>query len=164
VHTVILLGACVFISAAWSNSPDYVLTINFARADAQLTRSGTSVLLLNARVALPAHTPILPAHAEVTAIVRNPWWYPTERTQREEHVPRAVSPGSRGNAMGKCKLTLRFLSGHMDETVRIHGTNKPASIGKHVSRGCIRMRNEDIIALADIIDGAHTHVRFITGP
>lgn len=33
----------------------------------------------------------------------------------------------------------------------IHGTNKPYSIGRHVSHGCIRMRNEDIIALYAII-------------
>jgi hypothetical protein len=27
---------------------------------------------------------------------------------------------------------------------RIHGTNDPTSIGKHVSSGCIRLTNEDV--------------------
>jgi hypothetical protein len=30
---------------------------------------------------------------------------------------------------------------------RIHGTNDPTTIGKHVSSGCIRLRNEDVIDL-----------------
>ncbi|UQZ37164.1 hypothetical protein C2I18_28685 [Paenibacillus sp. PK3_47] len=33
----------------------------------------------------------------------------------------------------------------------IHGTNNPASIGHMVSLGCIRMYNEDVVALAAII-------------
>jgi hypothetical protein len=30
---------------------------------------------------------------------------------------------------------------------RIHGTNDPTTIGKHVSSGCIRLQNADIIDL-----------------
>ena len=30
----------------------------------------------------------------------------------------------------------------------IHGTNKPSSIGKRVSKGCIRMHNKDVLELA----------------
>jgi hypothetical protein len=30
---------------------------------------------------------------------------------------------------------------------RIHGTNDPTSIGKHVSSGCIRLQNADVIDL-----------------
>ncbi|KAF1681347.1 L,D-transpeptidase family protein [Bacillus mexicanus] len=33
----------------------------------------------------------------------------------------------------------------------IHGTNNPASIGKAVSKGCIRMHNKDVIELASIV-------------
>lgn len=33
----------------------------------------------------------------------------------------------------------------------IHGTNKPHSIGQHLSHGCIRMRNRDVLELYDII-------------
>lgn len=33
----------------------------------------------------------------------------------------------------------------------IHGTNKPFSIGQHMSHGCIRMRNHDVMELYDII-------------
>ncbi|MED1915471.1 L,D-transpeptidase family protein [Bacillus thuringiensis] len=33
----------------------------------------------------------------------------------------------------------------------IHGTNKPHSIGQHLSHGCIRMRNNDVIELFKMI-------------
>ncbi|RIX50798.1 L,D-transpeptidase [Paenibacillus nanensis] len=32
----------------------------------------------------------------------------------------------------------------------IHGTNNPASIGHEVSLGCIRMHNEDVLALSKL--------------
>ncbi|BBH21172.1 hypothetical protein Back11_25170 [Paenibacillus baekrokdamisoli] len=33
----------------------------------------------------------------------------------------------------------------------IHGTNDPSSIGKQVSHGCIRMHNEDVLALSRLV-------------
>ncbi|XJZ25654.1 L,D-transpeptidase family protein [Bacillota bacterium Lsc_1132] len=33
----------------------------------------------------------------------------------------------------------------------IHGTNNPASIGKAVSHGCVRMYNRDVLQLADLV-------------
>jgi lipoprotein-anchoring transpeptidase ErfK/SrfK len=33
----------------------------------------------------------------------------------------------------------------------IHGTNAPSSIGREVSHGCIRMYNNDVIALAHLV-------------
>lgn len=33
----------------------------------------------------------------------------------------------------------------------IHGTNNPSSIGKAVSKGCIRMYNKDVEELASIV-------------
>jgi len=33
----------------------------------------------------------------------------------------------------------------------IHGTNDPSSIGHEVSHGCVRMYNEDVLALAAIV-------------
>lgn len=33
----------------------------------------------------------------------------------------------------------------------IHGTNNPSSIGKSVSNGCIRMFNNDVIELSNLV-------------
>ena len=34
---------------------------------------------------------------------------------------------------------------------RIHGTNAPWTIGTQASSGCIRMRNQDVIELYDMV-------------
>jgi lipoprotein-anchoring transpeptidase ErfK/SrfK len=49
--------------------------------------------------------------------------------------------GGPGNPLGARAM---YLSGTV---YRIHGTNKPSSIGTHVSSGCIRMLNADVIDL-----------------
>lgn len=42
----------------------------------------------------------------------------------------------------------------------IHGTNKPSSIGKRVSKGCIRMHNKDVLELSKIVPiGTHVKIR-----
>jgi len=35
----------------------------------------------------------------------------------------------------------------MGDGYALHGTNQPASIGRSVSHGCVRLRNEDIAQL-----------------
>lgn len=42
----------------------------------------------------------------------------------------------------------------------IHGTNRPSSIGKRVSKGCIRMHNKDVLELSKIVPiGTHVTIR-----
>ncbi|CAI9408833.1 putative L,D-transpeptidase ErfK/SrfK [Pleomorphomonas sp. T1.2MG-36] len=53
--------------------------------------------------------------------------------------------GGEGNPLGARALYL--FEGGKDTLYRIHGTNEPASIGKAMSSGCIRLMNEDIIDL-----------------
>ena len=45
-------------------------------------------------------------------------------------------------------LYLHTVSGQ-DTSIRIHGTTEPGSIGRAVSNGCIRMRNEAVMDLFD---------------
>jgi len=59
---------------------------------------------------------------------------------RQPYLPRWVGGGP-GNPLGARALYL----GNTD--YRIHGTNVPSSIGQHVSSGCIRMLNADVIDL-----------------
>ena len=51
-----------------------------------------------------------------------------------------------------------YLSGTV---YRIHGTNAPATIGKQVSSGCIRMLNEDVI---DLYDRTHIGTKVVVLP
>lgn len=61
----------------------------------------------------------------------------------EEH-PRRIGPGPK-NPLGNYAIYL-----HMDGYL-IHGTNNPASIGRSVSSGCIRMYNSDVAELFNYV-------------
>jgi lipoprotein-anchoring transpeptidase ErfK/SrfK len=56
-----------------------------------------------------------------------------------------AQPGGPGNPLGARALYL-FQNGR-DTYFRIHGTIEPASIGRSVSNGCIRMINEHVMDL-----------------
>jgi lipoprotein-anchoring transpeptidase ErfK/SrfK len=68
------------------------------------------------------------------------WIPPAQMIARQPYLPRWVGGGP-GNPLGARALYL----GNTD--YRIHGTNDPTTIGKHVSSGCIRMQNADVIDL-----------------
>jgi lipoprotein-anchoring transpeptidase ErfK/SrfK len=68
------------------------------------------------------------------------WLPPADMLARQPYLPRFMAGGP-GNPLGARAM---YLSGTI---YRIHGTNKPSSIGTHVSSGCIRMLNEDVTDL-----------------
>jgi lipoprotein-anchoring transpeptidase ErfK/SrfK len=70
------------------------------------------------------------------------WIPPAEMVARQPYLPRWVAGGP-GNPLGARALYL----GNTD--YRIHGTNDPSTIGKHVSSGCIRLQNADVTDLYD---------------
>ncbi len=78
-----------------------------------------------------------------------PRWTPTKDMIARD--PKLYSPwadgmdGGKGNPLGARALYL--FEGGKDTLYRIHGTNEPASIGKAMSSGCIRMMNDDVIDL-----------------
>jgi lipoprotein-anchoring transpeptidase ErfK/SrfK len=68
------------------------------------------------------------------------WSPPAEMLNRQPYLPRVMA-GGLGNPLGARAMYLG------DTAYRIHGTNQPDTIGRHVSSGCIRMLNEDVIDL-----------------
>lgn len=73
--------------------------------------------------------------------------------KRQPGLP-AFMPGGPKNPLGARALYLG------STLYRIHGSNEPWTIGKAVSSGCIRMRNEDVIDLYGRV-GVGTSVRVI---
>ena len=77
------------------------------------------------------------------------WYPPKEMIEREWKKYKRKLPekmkGGPDNPLGARALYL--FQGNKDTLYRIHGTNAPWSIGRAVSSGCIRMRNEDVIDL-----------------
>lgn len=68
------------------------------------------------------------------------WIPPAEMIQRQPYLPRFVAGGV-SNPLGARAI-------YLGNTIyRIHGTNAPETIGTHVSSGCIRMVNDDVIDL-----------------
>jgi lipoprotein-anchoring transpeptidase ErfK/SrfK len=68
------------------------------------------------------------------------WMPPDDMIRRQPYLPRVMA-GGLGNPLGARAM---YLGGTM---YRIHGTNQPQTIGGHVSSGCIRMVNDDVIDL-----------------
>lgn len=75
----------------------------------------------------------------------DPIWTPTPRMRKEDPTLPAVVPPGPENPMGTHALYLGW------ESYAIHGTDKPYSIGRRLSSGCIRMYPEDILTLYDNI-------------
>ncbi|MGY3447749.1 L,D-transpeptidase [Bradyrhizobium sp. USDA 4353] len=68
------------------------------------------------------------------------WTPPPEMIARQPYLPRHMAGGP-GNPLGARAM---YLGGTV---YRIHGTNAPETIGTHVSSGCIRLTNQDVIDL-----------------
>ena len=72
------------------------------------------------------------------------WRPPTAMRARKPELP-AFMAGGLKNPLGARAI-------YLGSTIyRIHGTNEPASIGKAVSSGCIRMLNEDVSELYQFV-------------
>jgi len=69
----------------------------------------------------------------------NPAWAPPPEVKRDfPNLPNLIAGGAPNNPMGPRALTLT------GGEYAIHGTNRPNSIGRFASYGCIRMYNEDV--------------------
>jgi lipoprotein-anchoring transpeptidase ErfK/SrfK len=84
----------------------------------------------------------------------NPKWFPPpEMIQRQPELAKYAGTGmdgGDGNPLGVRALYL-FNDKGKDTLYRIHGTIEPYSIGQNVSSGCIRMLNENVTVLYDLV-------------
>lgn len=128
---------------SWMRSADRVLIdasshrLYFKRADGQV---------VSYPVALGTPRTPTPARAyRVESVSHKPTWYPPASIRREykakgKPLPAFVPPGP-GNPLGSYFIRLQ-------DSIGIHGTNQPRSIGRAASHGCIRMHDRDVRELA----------------
>lgn len=107
----------------------------------------------------PAATPT--GNTRVISKRVNPTWVVPDSIRAELRAaglpaPTAVPPGP-DNPLGSRALRLGF------ESILIHGTNQPGSIGMAVSHGCVRLYPEDIEELYDLVP-VGTPVRIVDEP
>lgn len=100
--------------------------------------------------------------ATVGRKVEWPSWRPTadmiERNPTAYEKYKDGMPGGPSNPLGARALYLYNANGQ-DTAIRIHGTTEPGSIGRAVSNGCLRMRNEAVMSLFDqVAIGTPVHV------
>ena len=84
-----------------------------------------------------------------------PVWIPGDSARRDGY-PARVEPGP-DNPLGEYALYLGW------PTYLIHGTNEPRGVGRHSSRGCIRLYAEDIAELYPLV-APGTKVRVVNEP
>ena len=82
------------------------------------------------------------------------WLPPADMLARQPYLPRFMAGGP-GNPLGARAM---YLGGTV---YRIHGTSEPSTIGHHVSSGCIRMVNDDVI---DLYERAHVGTKVVVLP
>ena len=75
-------------------------------------------------------------------IVWNPSWNPPDSEWARGEKP--IGPGP-NNPMGRVKMFFR------QPAYYVHGTSREDEIGEAASHGCVRMRNEDVIELAQLV-------------
>jgi murein L,D-transpeptidase YcbB/YkuD len=83
-------------------------------------------------------------HFRIDYVVWNPWWRPPASDWARKERPQA--PGWQ-NPVGRVKL-------HVTGLVFLHGTPLEESRGSAASHACVRMSNEDALALARLV---HDH-------
>ena len=89
--------------------------------------------------------------------IRNPAWYVPASIRREKPQLPAIVPPGPDNPMGSHALRLS------NETVLIHGTDRPWGIGSRDSHGCIRLYQDDIARLFSMVPRG-TRVTIVNQP
>ena len=119
--------------------PGTVVLSNYTRRLYYVVRRGK---VISYPIATPRPDEVWSGSTKITKKKLNPDWYPTPAMrEKNPDLPEKVVGGSAANPFGKRALYLG------SSLYRIHGTNRPGSIGKSASGGCYRMRNRDIAKL-----------------
>ena len=119
--------------------PGTVVLSNYTRRLYYVVRPGK---VITYPIATPRPDEVWSGSTKITKKKLNPDWYPTPAMrEKNPDLPEKVPGGSSANPFGKRALYLG------SSLYRIHGTNRPGSIGKSASGGCYRMRNGDIAKL-----------------
>lgn len=93
----------------------------------------------------------------VKAKKEQPTWIPGESARRDDpKLPARIPPGP-DNPLGEYALYLGW------QSYLIHGTNLPAGVGRHSSRGCIRLYPDHIAELFPLV-AVGTPVRVVNEP
>ncbi|HZT51021.1 MAG TPA: L,D-transpeptidase [Stellaceae bacterium] len=149
---IVLIWAVV-VAAARASTRDVVPLSGFAPGTIVVKTSERKLyFVLDGRRALRFPVGVGKAGQEWSGVSRisgkyvRPAWSPPDDIRRENpNLPKVIPGGAPNNPMGQFAMTLG------DGTYAIHGTNRPQTVGRFVSHGCIRMYNADIRELYSMV-------------
>ncbi|MGH7443549.1 MAG: L,D-transpeptidase [Longimicrobiales bacterium] len=118
------------------------IEVDLAARELHVYDEGSEVTTYRIAVGQPAH-PTPQGTFEIRHIIWNPRWVPPDSEWAEGRT--AAEPGDPDNPMGRVKIFFR------EPDYYIHGTNNLESLGNAESHGCLRMANDDVIALARLM-------------
>jgi lipoprotein-anchoring transpeptidase ErfK/SrfK len=85
-----------------------------------------------------------------------PDWY-------DEILQKNFRSGDKDYPLGSRWIAIEGLDKHIEDRTgfAIHGTKNPTSIGKRMSRGCIRLFNGDVIEVYNLLAPSQSEVRVV---
>lgn len=137
ILSLVLLVMC-FVTTGYADAKEIIspnIVINLPNRMLELYSGNTLIKEYPVAIGKPS-TPTPLGQFNIIDMEKNPTWIPEDRD--------VVIPSGPDNPLGY--RWMRFF-----ELYGIHGTNEPWSIGKVVSNGCIRMQEENVEELFEIV-------------
>jgi murein L,D-transpeptidase YcbB/YkuD len=138
----VLAIAVLLTPVAWAQAPASALRldVNIPAYRLDAWRDTTLVATWGVSVGMRKWKTPIGTYA-ASAVEWNPWWIPPDSPWARDEK---VTPPGPDNPMGRVKIFLGQL-------IFAHGTPFPESVGRAASHGCLRMRNDDVEALAWLV-------------
>ncbi|MBD0319920.1 MAG: L,D-transpeptidase [Gemmatimonadetes bacterium] len=133
-------GTAAFVAAGASST--FALEVDVSERRLYVKEYGEVVRSFPVAVGRPGN-PTPRGSFRVRHMIWNPRWVPPDAAWAREKTAKA--PGDPRNPMGRVKIFFR------EPDYYIHGTREVDSLGQAESRGCIRMRNSDVVSLARLV-------------
>jgi hypothetical protein len=131
------------VADASAVAPGLEIVVNIPAGELAVFEGDDFVRIYPVTVGKRSHqTPV--GEYTLTKAVWNPWWHPPKSPWARGRKAQAPGPN---NAMGRAKLYFKPL-------YFIHGTAETEVLGQPASHGCVRMSNEDVMALSRLV---HQH-------
>ena len=121
------------------------LRVDLSARELQVIEGGDVVESYPVAIGKPSY-PTPKGTFRIRRIIWNPRWVPPDSKWARNKIARA--PGDPKNPMGRVKIFFQ------EPDYYIHGTREVDSLGQAESHGCIRMRNSDVVSLAQRVMAA----------
>jgi lipoprotein-anchoring transpeptidase ErfK/SrfK len=118
------------------------LRINLAERKLHVIEGGQVTRSYSVAIGAPKH-PTPKGRFGIKHVIWNPRWVPPDAKWARNKT--AKGPGEPGNPMGKVKMFFQ------EPDYYIHGTHDVDSLGSAESHGCVRMRNAEVVELAQLV-------------